>query len=314
MSKGQTGFVYGDRYLSHDPGPEHPERPERLTAIIKALDESLLRKKLIAIEPAPAEMKWIERVHDKAHVNRVREACESAPISLDGDTTISRESFEAACLAAGGVLQAVDAVIEGKARNAFCAVRPPGHHATRDRAMGFCLFNNVAVAARYIRDGHQLSRVLIIDWDAHHGNGTQDAFYDDPNVFYFSTHQSPCYPGSGATSERGEGAGIGFTANVPMAPGSGDAEYLKAFEEILLPAADRFKPDFVLISAGFDAHEGDPITNLNVTTEGFGRMTGMVKGIAEKHCDGRLVSVLEGGYGLKNLGDSVVAHVKELMK
>lgn len=314
MSKVRTGFVYSDTYLAHDPGPENPERPERLTAVIKALDGSRLLEKLAGIEPAPAGLEWIERVHDKAHVSRVREACGRAPALLDWDTAVSKGSFDAALLAAGGAIEAVDAVIAGRVRNAFCAVRPPGHHAMRGRAMGFCLFNNAAVAAQYVRDRHHLARVLIVDWDAHHGNGTQDAFYGDPNVLYFSTHQFPGYPGSGAASERGEGAGLGFTVNVPMAPGSGDAEYLRAFEEILLPAADGFKPDFVLVSAGFDAHGGDPITKLDVTTDGFGRMTGAVKGIAERHCGGRLVSVLEGGYGLKNLGDSVVAHVRELMK
>jgi acetoin utilization deacetylase AcuC-like enzyme len=314
MNKGQTGFVCSDRYLTHDPGQENPECPERLRAVTKAVEESHLMEELVVIEPAPAELKWIECIHTGAHINNVREACENAPVALDWDTTVSRESFDVACLAAGGVLQAVDAVVEGKARNAFCAVRPPGHHATLDRAMGFCLFNNVAVAARYIQDRHGLKRVLIVDWDAHHGNGTQDLFYDDPSVFYFSVHQFPGYPGSGAASEKGGGKGIGFNINVPMRLGSGDAEYLRAFKGILQPAADKFRPDFVLISAGFDAHEGDPITKLNVTTEGFAWMTDMVKGIADKHCEGRLVSVLEGGYDLKNLGDSVVAHVKELME
>ena len=314
MSTGQTGLVYSDVYLTHDPGPGNPESPGRLRAIIRVLDEARLREKLNPIEPAPAELKWIARVHDKPYIERVREACERAPTDLDWDTTASEGSFDAALLAVDGVLKAVDAVMAGKVHNAFCAVRPPGHHATRSRAMGFCLFNNVAIAARYIRDRHHLSRVLIVDWDAHHGNGTQEAFYSDPNVFYFSTHQFPCYPGSGAASERGEGAGLGFTVNVPMRPGSGDAEYLMAFKDILLPAAEKFKPDFVLISAGFDAHGGEPLTNLAVTTEGFGHMTEIVKAIAERHCGGRMVSVLEGGYNLKNLGDSVVAHVKELMK
>jgi len=314
MSKGQTGLIYSDVYLTHDPGPENPESPERLKAIVRALDEARLREKLIPIEPVPSELKWVARVHDRDQIERVRKACERAPAALDGDTSVSKDSFGVALLAAGGVLKAVDAVVAGQVHNAFCAVRPPGHHATRNRAMGFCLFNNVAIAAQYIRDRHHLSRVLIVDWDAHHGNGTQEAFYNDPNVLYFSTHQFPCYPGSGAASERGDGAGLGFTVNVPMRPGSGDAEYLGAFREILLPAAEKFKPDFVLISAGFDAHEGDPLTNLNLTAAGFRRMTEMVKGIAERHCGGRLVSVLEGGYNLEYLGESVVAHVRELMQ
>jgi acetoin utilization deacetylase AcuC-like enzyme len=314
MSTKHTGLVYSDVYLQHDPGPQNPESPERLRAIIRALEGARLREKLIQIAPAPAEVKWIARIHDRTYIERVREACERAPADLDGDTAVSKDSFAVALLAAGGLLKAVDAVVAGKVRNAFCAVRPPGHHATRNRAMGFCLFNNVAIAAQYIRDRHHLSRVLIVDWDAHHGNGTQEAFYNDPNVLYFSTHQFPCYPGSGTASERGEGAGLGFTVNVPMRPGSGDAEYLGAFREILLPAAEKFKPDFVLISAGFDAHEGDPLTNLNVTAAGFRRMTEMVKGIAERHCGGRMVSVLEGGYHLEYLGESVVAHVREMMQ
>ena len=314
MSTGQTGLVYSDIYLTHDPGPQNPESPERLRAIVRALEGARLREKLIQIAPAPAEVKWVAHVHDRTHIERVREACERAPADLDGDTAVSKDSFAVALLAAGGVLKAVDAVVAGQVHNAFCAVRPPGHHATRSRAMGFCLFNNVAIAARYIQDRHRLERVLIVDWDAHHGNGTQDLFYDDPSVLYFSTHQFPCYPGSGAASERGEGAGMGFTINVPMSPGSGDTEYLMAFKEILLPAAEKFKPDFVLISAGFDAHGGDPLTNLEVSTEGFERLTEMVKGIAERHCGGRLVSVLEGGYDLGNLGDSAVAHVREMMQ
>ena len=204
--------------------------------------------------------------------------------------------------------------MDGKVRNAFCAVRPPGHHALKDRAMGFCLFNNVAIAASYIQKKHKLGKVLIVDWDVHHGNGTQAAFYDDPSVFYFSAHQSPFYPGTGSAEERGAGKGVGFTLNVPLPAGCGDAEYKKAFLEKLKPAAAAFQPDFVLVSAGFDAAKDDLLGRMKVTPEGYAELTRIVKGIAEQHCQGRLVSVLEGGYNLEGLAASVEAHVRVLME
>jgi acetoin utilization deacetylase AcuC-like enzyme len=215
-------------------------------------------------------------------------------------------------MAAGGVLSAVDAVMAGKVRNAFCAVRPPGHHALRDRAMGFCLLNNVAIASRYIQKKHKLGRVLIVDWDVHHGNGTQAAFYEDNTVFYFSAHASPFYPGSGGEAEKGSGKGLGFTLNIPLPAGSGDAVYRKVFEEKLRPTAAAFKPDFVLISAGFDAAQNDLLGPMKVTPSGYAELTRIVKGIAEQHAHGRLVSVLEGGYNLEALAASVESHVKAL--
>jgi len=281
---------------------------------VEALKRAKIWDELFPIDPAPATMEQVRRIHSKEHVGRVKAACEKAPADLDWDTRVSRDSYDAALLAAGGVIAAVDAVMTGKVRNAFCAVRPPGHHATRERAMGFCLFNNVAIGARHVQDKYKLSNVLIVDWDAHHGNGTQEAFYDDPTVLYFSTHQFPCYPGSGRAEERGAGKGVGYTVNVPMTPGSGDENFFKAFREKLLPTAEKMRPDFVMVSAGFDAHDGDPLTQLGVTTAGFARMTELVKGIAKEHADGKLVSVLEGGYDLDNLGQSVVAHVKALLE
>jgi acetoin utilization deacetylase AcuC-like enzyme len=217
-------------------------------------------------------------------------------------------------MAVGGVQSAIDAVMEGRIKNAFCAVRPPGHHALKDRAMGFCFFNNVAIAAKYIQNQHRLSKVLVVDWDVHHGNGTQAIFYDDPTVFYFSAHQSPFYPGTGGADEKGEGKGLGFTLNVPLPAGSGDAEYLKAFEERLKPAAAAFQPDFVLISAGFDSARDDLLGRMNLTPGGYAQLTRIVKAIAEQHCRGRLVSVLEGGYNLEALAASVEAHLRVLME
>lgn len=312
MKARPTGLVHSDRCLAHDPGPDTPETAERLRFVIRALERAGLSERLLRIEPSSAPPGSVERVHDAAHIATVREASRRAPVVLDWDTTAGRHTYEAAMLAAGGVINAVDAVMAGKVRNAFCAVRPPGHHATRSRAMGFCFFNNVAVAARHIQEAHGLSRVLIVDWDAHHGNGTQEAFFLDPSVLYCSMHQYPAYPGSGRREERGGDAGLGYTLNIPMAPGSGDAEYHTAMRDVVLPAADAFRPEFVLVSAGFDPHVDDPITDLGMTSAGFGRLTAAVREIAERHCAGRLVSALEGGYNAVALGESAVQHVRAL--
>jgi len=310
-----TGFLYGDIYLKHDTGRGHPERPERLTAVVERLGGSGLLSQLVKLDPAPAAQKWLTTVHLPAYVARVRKQCEEGRGCVDSrDAPASRESYAVALAAVGGVLSAIDAVMAGKLRNAFCAIRPPGHHALEGRAMGFCLFNNVAVAARYVQRKHKLGKVLIVDWDVHHGNGTQDAFYDDPTVLYFGIHQHPFYPGTGRADEKGAGKGLGYTVNVPLPAGAGDREYERAFEQTLLPAALAFQPDFVLISAGFDAHEDDLLGRMRVTTQGFAEMTRIVKTIAEKCCRGRLVSMLEGGYHLEALASSVEAHVRALMK
>jgi acetoin utilization deacetylase AcuC-like enzyme len=310
---GTTGFVYGDIYLKHDTGAGHPERAERLTAIVNRLKKNELLLNLVAINPRPASPEWLTTVHAPEYVARVKMSCQAGAGYLDsGDTPVCVNSYDVALAAVGGVLSAVDAVINGKVTNAFCAVRPPGHHALKDRAMGFCLFNNVAIAARYIQKKHKLAKVLIVDWDVHHGNGTQAAFYDDPTVFYFSAHQSPFYPGTGNVEERGEAKGVGFTLNVPLSAGSGDAEYQRAFEERLKPAAKAFKPDFVLISAGFDAAQHDLLGRMKLTPAGYAALTRIVKEIAEGTCHGRLVSILEGGYNLDALAASVEAHVRTL--
>jgi acetoin utilization deacetylase AcuC-like enzyme/formylglycine-generating enzyme required for sulfatase activity len=311
----KTGFVYHDIYLEHKTTPGHPESPERLVTIVENLKAKGLFSKLVPITPSPVDMKWLTKIHTPEYIERAKRSCAEDAGYLDSlDVPISPESYEAALMAAGGVLSAIDAVMEQKITNAFCAVRPPGHHAVKDQAMGFCIFNNLAIGTRYIQDKYGLSKVLIIDWDVHHGNGTQAAFYDDPNVLYFSVHRYPFYPGTGSTMEKGKGKGADYNINVPLPAGSNDADYLKAFETKLKPAALSFSPDFVLISAGFDAHRDDPLGGMEVTEKGYIQMTKIAKDIAEKCCDSRLVSILEGGYNLEALAASVEAHIRVLME
>lgn len=311
----KTGWVYDDIYLEHKTTPGHPERPERLVEIVKRLKKVGIHSELVEVKPAPASLDWIETVHSSEYIERARRSCKNNAGYLDSlDVPISARSYEAAVMAAGGMLAAVDAVMAGKVANAFCAVRPPGHHAIEDRAMGFCIFNNVAIGAKYIQKNYSLSKVLIVDWDVHHGNGTQATFYDDPTVLYFSVHQYPFYPGTGSRAERGSGEGLNYTINVPLPAGTGDDVYVDAFEEELQPAALDFSPDFVLVSAGFDAHENDLLGQMAVTVEGFAKLTEIVKTIALKCCRGRLVSVLEGGYHLQDQAASVESHIRVLMR
>jgi acetoin utilization deacetylase AcuC-like enzyme len=254
-------------------------------------------------------------LHSPEYIQRADSSCRNGTRFLDSlDTPISPKSYDAALMAVGGVFSAIDAVMQKKVSNAFCAVRPPGHHAVEDAAMGFCIFNNVAIGARYIQKQYALSKILIVDWDVHHGNGTQAAFYDDPNVLYFSTHQYPFYPGTGGVAEKGTGKGQNYNINVPLPAGSTDVDYIEAFKEKLEPAALTFSPDFVLISAGFDAHENDLLGGMKVTTQGFAELTQIVKQIAQKCCENRLVAVLEGGYDLEGLADAVEAHINVLIR
>ncbi|MEN6575981.1 MAG: SUMF1/EgtB/PvdO family nonheme iron enzyme [Phycisphaerales bacterium] len=312
--KSKTAFVCHDLYLEHKTTPGHPESPQRLTAIIDRLKDCGLYAKLTLLTPQPAPEKWLRKIHDAEYIERARRACAEGDDYLDsGDVPISTKSYDAAVMAAGGVLTAVDAIMQDQVANAFCAVRPPGHHALDDRAMGFCIFNNVAIGTRYVQEQYKLAKVLIVDWDVHHGNGTQAAFYEDPSVLYFSIHQYPFYPGTGAESETGRGAGRNTTINVPLPAGSDDSDFLDAFEQKLRPAAVAFAPDFVFVSAGFDIHEDDTLGGMRVTTECFGKLTSIVKEIAEQFCKGRLVSVLEGGYGLDALAASVETHIRVLM-
>lgn len=315
QSKPKTGFVYDDIYLEHQVTPGHPETPYRLVAIVERLKTNSLYPQLLLLSPKPAAMKWLTTVHSKNYIERVKRSCEDATRYLDSmDVPISRRSYEVALVAAGGVLCAIDAVMERNINNAFCAIRPPGHHALKDQAMGFCIFNNIAIAARYIQKRYNLPKILIVDWDVHHGNSTQAVFYDDASVLYFGVHQYPFYPGTGSEAEKGIGEGLNYNINVPLLAGSTDSDYLDAFEEKLRPAALSFSPDFVLISAGFDAHEDDLLGGMKVTAQGFGKLTEIVMQIAEKCCEGRLVSILEGGYHPEGLAASVETHIRVLMK
>ncbi len=311
---GKTGLVYDPRYLEHDMGMGHPESPNRLRAIMQQLEQSGTMAQLTRIEPRMAEDEWITQVHTAAYLASLKQqAPASGRVSLDPDTSMSPGSLTAAYLAAGGALAGIDAIMAKQVDHVFCAVRPPGHHAEANRAMGFCLLNNVAIAARYAQKKHGLSRVLIVDWDVHHGNGTQHSFEDDPSVLFFSTHQFPHYPGTGRESEHGRGAGEGYTVNVPMEAGEGDDEYRAIFLNVLVPAADKFNPELVIISAGFDAHKDDPLASMGLTEGGYAELTGIVAGIAERYAQGRILSSLEGGYNLTALAASADAHVRGLL-
>jgi acetoin utilization deacetylase AcuC-like enzyme len=296
-------------------GRPHPECPERLDAVLRGLGEAGLLNRLARVDARAATEEELLLCHTREYLSTAKRDVESGrPYLSTGDTDITPNSWEVAARAAGGVLNAVDAVVSGKARNAFCAVRPPGHHATPNRGMGFCLFNNVAIAARHAQRKHGLARVLIVDWDVHHGNGTQDIFYSDPSVFFFSTHQWPLYPGTGRADETGEGAGRGATMNRPFPAGSGRAEILGAVQGSLLPAAERFQPDLVLISAGFDSRAGDPLGRFTLTDRDFADLTRTAIEIADRYAGGRVVSVLEGGYNLEGLARASAAHVEALLE
>jgi acetoin utilization deacetylase AcuC-like enzyme len=309
-----TALVADLTCKSHDTGRGHPEAPQRFDAVLGALEKSGLAAKMTRLAPRAVGREDLLLAHTREYLALAEGEIGSGEVQLStGDTIVGPHSWEAATIAAGSALAAVDAVVEGKAAHAFCVVRPPGHHASAGRGMGFCVLNNVALAARHAQRRHGLSRVLIVDWDVHHGNGTQDIFYEDGSVLFFSTHQSPWYPGTGRADETGTGAGRGTTLNCPLPSGSGHEAIFDAFEEKLLPAAEKFKPELVLISAGFDSREGDPLGQFTLTDDDFAELTRLVRGIAERHAGSRVVSLLEGGYSLTGLAAAATAHVGALI-
>jgi acetoin utilization deacetylase AcuC-like enzyme len=308
-----TQVFYDPAMLRHEPPGDHPEHPKRLDAAMESVRALERLSRLTVVAPRPATEDEILRVHTPQYLKLVRAEIDAGRGTLStGDTDISSGSLGAALAAAGTVVSAVDAVVGGRARHAFCAVRPPGHHASQARGMGFCVFNNIAIGARHAARAHGIERILIADWDVHHGNGTQEVFWSDGSVLFFDTHQHPWYPGTGSPAETGEGKGRGRIVNRPFPAGAGRDEILGAFRTELVPAAERFKPQLVMISAGFDSRAGDPLGKFTLTDADFAELTAIVAGIARQHAGGRVVSVLEGGYSRDGLARAVSAHLDRL--
>ena len=307
----KTGYISDPFYLKHKNEP-HPENPGRLNAIQKNIESSKYYNNLTLIQPRKATVEDIAKVHGTGYIRSVEDSCRNGVRNLDADTVISSDSYQAALLSAGAGLEALDKILEGSVGNAFCAVRPPGHHAEQNKAMGFCLFNNVGVIARYAQDVKNIQKIFIFDWDVHHGNGTQHSFYKDSSIYYSSIHQYPFYPGTGGVDETGTGDGLGSNLNLPMQAYSCDADYINAIEHKLIPVIQKFNPDLIIISAGFDAHENDPLAQINLSTDCYGKMTQKLMEIANDVCNGRILSMLEGGYDYSALADSVQLHVETL--
>ena len=312
----KTGFLYDERYQLHETGNFHPEVPNRLPSVYSGIKEAGLLSRLVLIKASMPEMKWIESVHDKNYVQRFESACSSGKKAFDSpDNQMCPFTYETALLAVGGVMDAVRQVMDGELNNAFCAVRPPGHHAEVNQAMGFCYFNNIAIAARYIQKQWGVARVGIVDFDVHHGNGTQHIFEDDPSVFYYSIHQHPsfAYPGTGREFEYGKNMGYGYTKNSPVLPGQGDKEYKQLMQKDLFPAFADFKPEVILASTGFDAHMDDDMSDIRLSTEGFSWIAQKIVEMANSYAKGRLISILEGGYSLQRLPELARNHVEVLL-
>lgn len=308
----RTGIVHDPRYADHCTGPDHPECSERQTGLTDMLTDSDLRGNFQDIRPRPAEKEELLRVHSPKYIRRLEDTRGKAYTYLGPDTQASPFSYDTALLAAGGLCRAIELVQAGQLDNAFAMVRPPGHHAERSKAQGFCLYNNVAVGVRYAQSKLGLERILVADWDLHHGNGTQHCFEDDPSVLFFSIHQSASYPGSGKFSEIGRGRGKGRTVNIPLRAGCGDGEYVALFEMVLRPLALEFEPELILVSAGFDIHQDDPLGGMRVTPQGFAGLTRSVLNTADRCCGGKVVMTLEGGYDLQGLKDSVKTVLREM--
>lgn len=307
----KIAYLYDDIYLQHDTGFGHPECPERLTAINDKVKTLKFYNELVMVNKKMADYKYIELIHDRSYIERVKEEIESGTRFFDSmDTAVSSMSFAAALYAVGGCLNMCDVIMKKEADTGFCAIRPPGHHAERNYAAGFCIFNNIAICARYLQTEHNIERVAIIDWDVHHGNGTQHSFESDPSVYYISLHQYPHYPGTGASSETGKGKGKGFTLNFPMDGGSGEKEYVHAFEKSIIPELEKFKPEIILISAGFDANESDPLASIRLSAESYYKFTKLLQGVAGKYCEKRIIAFLEGGYDLSSQADAVANVMK----
>jgi len=302
----EVGYVYDPIYLKHDTGG-HVENANRLEAIISHLEQTGLKQQLTHIKPRAATVEELSLVHHKQYISHIQDAAQRGGGWLDADTVMSPDSYEAAIYAAGGAIRATEAVMDGELDSAFALVRPPGHHATSQRAMGFCLFNNVAIAAKYALAKYKLERILIIDFDVHHGNGTQATFYDNPQVLYISTHEYPFYPGTGDIDETGIGEARGTTVNIPLPAGCGDEEYISVFEQIIAPAARRFNPRLILVSAGYDPHWAEGLALMQASVTGFTQMVRIIKGLADELCGSRLVFTLEGGYNLSALAASIKA-------
>ncbi len=311
MQEMSTLIVRDERFLDHDPGPGHPESPERLRAIYNALDRSRYKDLFQVIPPRAATRQELAWNHSPDYIERISRTEGLSRYQLDPDTSTSSGSWLAARLAVGGIFSAMERIWAGDNDNGFALVRPPGHHAERDHAMGFCLFNNVALGAHFARKVLGAQRVMIVDWDLHHGNGTQHSFYSDPTVLYFSTHQYPYYPGTGAINEIGQGAGRGFTVNVPLSPGCGDYDFAAIYNTLLIPLCRAYDPDFLLVSAGFDIYTDDPLGGMNVTVNGFAYLARILLGLARQCCNGNILFCLEGGYNLDGLRDGVLSVLLE---
>jgi acetoin utilization deacetylase AcuC-like enzyme len=300
-----------DFFLKHETGSSHPESKERLTSIIQKLERTEYYSKLLKLDPREATKEEISLIHEISYIHSFEKKAKQGSGYFDADTPYSEDSYKAACLAVGAGLELADAIIDKKIKTGMAILRPPGHHAEREHAMGFCMFNNIAITAKYLQS-KGLKKILILDWDVHHGNGTENSFYEDDTVFFLSTHQYPFYPGTGSEKDIGAGKGLGYNLNIPMQRDSIDSDYKNIFKENIIPAIDKFMPDIILISAGFDAHKEDPLGGINLTTSGFEMMTEIIKQKAEELCGGKMISFLEGGYNLQALAESVEAHISVL--